>query len=146
MVTKWNVEVNPDTKQWVIVKIQSLIIKCIFSLDYIYIPIFNDYLMSTKGNTVYGVAWGPDSDQVLFTNGRQLVIKSLQANAKPTMVGFFHTHIYFYNWISKLMLNVLQKGPLILFGFVIMYETYQPKVFLKQNIPVLFINSKYLKM
>ena len=50
--------------------------------------------MSTKGNTVYGVAWGPDSDQVLFTNGRQLVIKSLQANAKPTMVGFFHTHIF----------------------------------------------------
>ncbi|KAL3846590.1 hypothetical protein ACJMK2_017565 [Sinanodonta woodiana] len=34
---------------------------------------------------VYGVAWGPDSDQVLFTNGKQLVIKSLQVNAKPTM-------------------------------------------------------------
>ena len=31
------------------------------------------------------MAWGPDSDQVLFTNGKQLVIKSLQANAKPNM-------------------------------------------------------------
>ena len=37
------------------------------------------------GTAVYGVAWGPDSDQVLFTNGKQLVIKSLQANAKPSM-------------------------------------------------------------
>lgn len=45
------------------------------------------YIYLTAGNTVYGVAWGPDSDQVLFTNGRQLVIKSLQANAKPTMVS-----------------------------------------------------------
>ncbi|XP_046379883.1 intraflagellar transport protein 80 homolog [Haliotis rufescens] len=35
--------------------------------------------------TVYAVSWGPDSDQVLFTNGKQLVIKSLQANAKPIM-------------------------------------------------------------
>ncbi|XP_005092728.1 intraflagellar transport protein 80 homolog [Aplysia californica] len=34
---------------------------------------------------VYSAAWGPDSDQVLFTNGRQLVIKPLQANAKPQM-------------------------------------------------------------
>ncbi|XP_062598363.1 intraflagellar transport protein 80 homolog [Saccostrea cucullata] len=41
--------------------------------------------LTQNSNTVYGVAWGPDSDQVLFTNGRQLVIKSLQANAKPTM-------------------------------------------------------------
>ena len=39
----------------------------------------------STGTSVYGVAWGPDSDQVLFTNGRQLVIKSLQANAKPNM-------------------------------------------------------------
>ena len=38
------------------------------------------------GIPVYNVSWGPDSDQVLFTNGRQLVIKPLQANAKPVMV------------------------------------------------------------
>lgn len=41
--------------------------------------------LTQNSTAVYGVAWGPDSDQVLFTNGRQLVIKSLQANAKPTM-------------------------------------------------------------
>ncbi|XP_064614881.1 intraflagellar transport protein 80 homolog [Liolophura sinensis] len=34
---------------------------------------------------VYAVSWGPNSDQVLFTNGRQLVIKPLQANSKPTV-------------------------------------------------------------
>ncbi|ESP00252.1 hypothetical protein LOTGIDRAFT_225973 [Lottia gigantea] len=34
---------------------------------------------------VYSVSWGPDGEQVLFTNGKQLVIKPLQANAKPTM-------------------------------------------------------------
>ncbi|XP_050395102.1 intraflagellar transport protein 80 homolog [Patella vulgata] len=34
---------------------------------------------------VYSVSWGPDADQVLFTNGKQLVLKPLQANAKPTM-------------------------------------------------------------
>lgn len=34
---------------------------------------------------VYGVCWGPECDQVLFTNGKQLVIKPLQANAKPVM-------------------------------------------------------------
>lgn len=41
--------------------------------------------LTQNSTSVYGVAWGPDSDQVLFTNGRQLVIKSLQASAKPTM-------------------------------------------------------------
>ncbi|XP_076095976.1 intraflagellar transport protein 80 homolog [Mytilus galloprovincialis] len=41
--------------------------------------------LTQNSSSVYGIAWGPDSDQVLFTNGRQLVIKSLQPNAKPTM-------------------------------------------------------------
>ncbi|XP_059177555.1 intraflagellar transport protein 80 homolog [Physella acuta] len=41
--------------------------------------------LSQNSIPVYSVAWGPDSDQVLFTNGRQLVIKPLQANAKPQM-------------------------------------------------------------
>ena len=40
----------------------------------------------STGIPVYGVCWGPDCDQVLFTNGKQLVIKPLQANAKPSMV------------------------------------------------------------
>ncbi|OWF41163.1 intraflagellar transport protein 80 homolog [Mizuhopecten yessoensis] len=41
--------------------------------------------LTQNSMSVYGVAWGPDSDSVLFTNGKQLVIKSMQANAKPTM-------------------------------------------------------------
>jgi hypothetical protein len=44
-------------------------------------------IVSISGSAVYSVAWGPDSDQVLFTSGKQLVIKPLQANAKPLMVS-----------------------------------------------------------
>jgi hypothetical protein len=55
--------------------------------------VYLTYTLLITGTSVYGVAWGPDSDQVLFTNGRQLVIKSLQPNAKPTMVR--HTYQYF---------------------------------------------------
>jgi hypothetical protein len=55
---------------------------------------------------VYGVAWGPDSDQVLFTNGKQLVIKSLQPNAKPTMVRHAYVlkksyNLYCWNIVRK---------------------------------------------
>ncbi|XP_033637607.1 intraflagellar transport protein 80 homolog [Asterias rubens] len=39
--------------------------------------------LAQTGSPVYSIGWSPDSDQVLFTNGRQLIIKSLQANAKP---------------------------------------------------------------
>ncbi|XP_006818726.1 intraflagellar transport protein 80 homolog, partial [Saccoglossus kowalevskii] len=39
--------------------------------------------LTQSGTSVYSVAWGPDSDQVLFTNSKQLIIKSLLANAKP---------------------------------------------------------------
>ncbi|GAA6099320.1 intraflagellar transport protein 80 homolog isoform X1, partial [Tachysurus ichikawai] len=31
---------------------------------------------------VYSVAWGPDSDRILYTFGRQLVIKPLQPSSK----------------------------------------------------------------
>lgn len=31
---------------------------------------------------VYSVAWGPDSDQVLYTAGKSVVIKPLQPSAK----------------------------------------------------------------
>ena len=47
--------------------------------------VFTVVFVST-GIPVYGVCWGPECDQVLFTNGKQLVIKPLQANAKPSMV------------------------------------------------------------
>ena len=31
---------------------------------------------------VYGVAWGPDNDQVMYASGRELFIKSMQADRK----------------------------------------------------------------
>ncbi|NXG16344.1 IFT80 protein, partial [Grallaria varia] len=34
------------------------------------------------GTPVYSVAWGPDSEKVLFTSGKLLIIKPLQPNAK----------------------------------------------------------------
>eukprot|EP00057_Strongylocentrotus_purpuratus_P035142 XP_797867.3 PREDICTED: intraflagellar transport protein 80 homolog [Strongylocentrotus purpuratus] len=39
--------------------------------------------LASTGSAVYSICWSPDSDQVLITNGKQLIIKSLQANAKP---------------------------------------------------------------
>ena len=35
---------------------------------------------------MYSVAWSPDSDHILHTSGKQLVIKPLQAAAKPVQV------------------------------------------------------------
>ena len=32
--------------------------------------------------SVYSLAWGPDSDQVLYTSGKHLIIKPLQPSAK----------------------------------------------------------------
>jgi WD40 repeat protein len=49
------------------------------------VNILNQKVTSLSGIPVYSVCWGPECDQVLFTNGKQLVIKPLQANAKPVM-------------------------------------------------------------
>lgn len=38
------------------------------------------------GIPVYSVAWGPDSEKVLYTAGKQLIIKPLQPNAKVLQV------------------------------------------------------------
>ncbi|XP_072428822.1 intraflagellar transport protein 80 homolog isoform X1 [Chiloscyllium punctatum] len=38
--------------------------------------------MVQQGTPVYSVAWGPDSDKILYTLGKQLIIKPLQPNAK----------------------------------------------------------------
>ena len=35
---------------------------------------------------MYSVAWGPDSEKVLYTSGKQLIIKPLQPNAKVLQV------------------------------------------------------------
>ncbi|KAM6961470.1 intraflagellar transport protein 80 homolog [Aplochiton taeniatus] len=38
--------------------------------------------LSQQGSPVYSVAWGPDSDRILYTAGRQLAIKPLQPSSK----------------------------------------------------------------
>ena len=38
------------------------------------------------GLPVYSIGWGPDSDQVIYTNGKTLIIKPIQPNAKPNTV------------------------------------------------------------
>nr|XP_020471287.1 intraflagellar transport protein 80 homolog isoform X1 [Monopterus albus]XP_020471288.1 intraflagellar transport protein 80 homolog isoform X1 [Monopterus albus]XP_020471290.1 intraflagellar transport protein 80 homolog isoform X1 [Monopterus albus] len=40
--------------------------------------------LANQGSPVYSVAWGPDSDRILYTSGKQLVIKPLQPSAKVT--------------------------------------------------------------
>ncbi|MEQ2249290.1 Intraflagellar transport protein 80, partial [Ilyodon furcidens] len=40
----------------------------------------------SQGSPVYSVAWGPDSDRILYTSGRQLIIKPLQPSAKVIQV------------------------------------------------------------
>ncbi|PIK56093.1 putative intraflagellar transport protein [Apostichopus japonicus] len=39
--------------------------------------------IAQTGSPVYSIAWSPDSDQILLINGRHLIIKSMQASAKP---------------------------------------------------------------
>ncbi|XP_020925391.1 intraflagellar transport protein 80 homolog isoform X2 [Sus scrofa] len=42
--------------------------------------------LAQQGTPVYSVAWGPDSEKVLYTAGKQLIIKPLQPNAKVLQV------------------------------------------------------------
>lgn len=38
--------------------------------------------LASQGSPVYSVAWGPDSDRILYTSARQLIIKPLQPSSK----------------------------------------------------------------
>ncbi|NWH89506.1 IFT80 protein, partial [Aegithalos caudatus] len=38
--------------------------------------------LAQQGTPVYSVSWAPDSDKILYTSGKQLIIKPLQPNAK----------------------------------------------------------------
>ncbi|KAM9279413.1 intraflagellar transport protein 80 homolog isoform 2-T2 [Morus bassanus] len=38
--------------------------------------------LAQQGTPVYSAAWGPDSERVLYTSGKHLIIKPLQPNAK----------------------------------------------------------------
>ena len=42
--------------------------------------------LSQSSSPVYAVAWSPDSDHILYTTGKQLVIKPIQPTAKPNSV------------------------------------------------------------
>lgn len=60
------------------------------------------------GSPVYSVAWGPDSDRILYTSGRQLVIKPLQPSAKVIQVQFFCSFKYVkvsqnLHWLLKIL-------------------------------------------
>ena len=43
-----------------------------------------NYATLFPASPVYSTSWSPDSDQVLYTNGKSLVIRPLQPAAKPT--------------------------------------------------------------
>lgn len=59
----------------------SIIILSSVCSSHLFIP-----LLMFSGTPVYSVAWSPDSDHILHTSGKQLVIKPLQAAAKPVQV------------------------------------------------------------
>lgn len=40
---------------------------------------------------VYGAAWAPDSDGILYTTGTNLIIKPLAPNSKPIQVEYYKT-------------------------------------------------------
>ena len=50
-----------------------------------YITTFTMYIhiYNISASPVYSTSWSPESDQVLYTSGRSLVIKPLQPSAKP---------------------------------------------------------------
>ncbi|ORY48676.1 WD40 repeat-like protein [Rhizoclosmatium globosum] len=39
----------------------------------------------SSGYPIYSVSWSPDNDSILYTNGRNLVIKPIQPASKPTL-------------------------------------------------------------
>lgn len=46
----------------------------------------NSFCVFFTGTPVYSVAWAPDSGRVLYTSGRQLVVKPLQPSSKVLQV------------------------------------------------------------
>ena len=53
----------------------------------LYKPDSDAYIQAASGSPVYSVAWGPDSEQVLYACGKQILIKPLAPSAKPTQVS-----------------------------------------------------------
>lgn len=66
------------------------------------------FVVFSLGLPVYSVMWGPDSDQVLYTQGKQLVIKPIQPTAKSNTVSVCapsintHTHVHTCRFVYTL--------------------------------------------
>ena len=69
------------------------------------IPIIICVICQIAALPVYSIAWGPDSDQVLYSNGKTLVIKPIQPNAKPNSVSWIYALIFI---IKVLIVDVLR--------------------------------------
>ncbi|PKU37154.1 hypothetical protein llap_12543 [Limosa lapponica baueri] len=67
--------------------------------------------LAQQGTPVYSVAWGPDSEKVLYTSGKQLIIKPLQPNAKVLQVKI--VNISTKNWNTPLIFD-LKEGTVSL--------------------------------
>ncbi|XP_070399693.1 intraflagellar transport protein 80 homolog isoform X2 [Nothobranchius furzeri] len=63
--------------------------------------------LANEGSPVYSVAWSPDSDRILYTSGRQLVVKPLQPSAKVTQWKAHDGIILKVDWnsVSDLILS-----------------------------------------
>ena len=60
------------------------------------------FLFLFTGTPVYSVVWGPDSEKVLYTAGKQLIIKPLQPNAKVLQVLLRYLQIVIRTcWTAK---------------------------------------------
>ena len=59
-------------------------------------------------NPVYAVSWSPDSSQLLYTSGRQLIIQSLQPSSKPLQWRAHDGLILAVDW--SLLGNLIVSG------------------------------------
>ncbi|KAJ3020204.1 Intraflagellar transport protein 80 [Thoreauomyces humboldtii] len=64
------------------------------------------------GYPIYSIAWSPDNDQLLLTNGRNLLIKSLQPGSKPQQWKGHEGVILKVDWnlVSGLILSAGEDG------------------------------------
>lgn len=58
------------------------------------------YEMPTLGGPIYSACWSPDADQVLYANGKALVIKPLQSGLKPIQWSAHDGIILCTDWSS----------------------------------------------
>lgn len=70
-------------------------------------------LNTTAESTVFAVAWGPDSDQLVFTSGRNLVIKPMQVLIMSRPNVFLFRNVEMLVWLLLLKRPVLLYLPLL---------------------------------